>query len=94
VLAFFSLIASRITTNKVRIQFRTELRNIDENQLACVNRLLQIFREKIATIPSMHFDCNLSSLQFLADADNKMKTIKEVWWKSICPHPQKVELSL
>jgi hypothetical protein len=49
--------------------------NLDANQLDSVNQLLQLFRDKMTTLSSIHFDGNLSSIQFLADVDNKMKTL-------------------
>jgi hypothetical protein len=72
VLAFFSLIAARITADKLRIQFTTAIGHMDENQLDSVNRLLQIFS---TTISSMHFvDC-LSNIQFLPDLDTEIERI-------------------
>jgi hypothetical protein len=77
VLAFLSLIAARIATNKLYIQFTTEMGHMDETQRASVNRMLQIFREKITTHSRMNFsDCSLSNIQFLADLDNKMDRIE------------------
>jgi hypothetical protein len=40
-----------------------------------VNQLLQIFREKITTIPRISFYRCLSTIEFLPDVDNKMKSI-------------------
>jgi hypothetical protein len=75
VLAFLSLIAGRITTNKVAINFTMKMIDLYENQVAFVNGLLQMFRETLATIHSIHFSSGLSNIQFLPDVDNKMKNI-------------------
>jgi hypothetical protein len=75
VLAFLSLIAGRITTNKVAINFTMKMIDLYENQVAFVNGLLQMFRERLTTIHSIHFSSGLSSIQFLPDVDNKMENI-------------------
>jgi hypothetical protein len=76
VLAFLSLIAHHITPDKVGINIEMKMSDLDENQLASVNQLLQICREKIATIPTiLIFKRCLSNIQFLPDVDNKMKII-------------------
>jgi hypothetical protein len=75
VLALLALIAPRITTKKVRIVFLMKMNNLDETQLASVNQLLQLCREKMTTIPSIHFHSCLSNIKFLPDVDNKMKII-------------------
>jgi hypothetical protein len=52
-----------------------KMSDLDENQVASVNQLLQLCREKI-TIPSVIITlCSLSSIQFLPDLDNKMRRI-------------------
>jgi hypothetical protein len=48
---------------------------LDENQLASVNQLVQICREKMATIFSILFNRCLSNIKFLPDMDNKIKRI-------------------
>jgi hypothetical protein len=52
-----------------------KMSDLDENQVASVNQLLQICREKITTMPSIQLWDNLSSIQLLPDLDNKMKII-------------------
>jgi hypothetical protein len=52
-----------------------KMNHLDENQVASVNQMLQICREKITTMPSINFYWNLSSIQFLPDVDNKVKRI-------------------
>jgi hypothetical protein len=74
-LAFLSLIAPRITANQVNIQLIMKMSDLDENQVASVNQLIQICREKITTNCSIEFYGNLSSIQFLPGVDNKMKII-------------------
>jgi hypothetical protein len=49
--------------------------HMDENQHAYVNRLLQLFREKMATITSISFCRYLANIQFLPNCDSKMKKI-------------------
>jgi hypothetical protein len=75
--AFLSLIAPGITANSlsVQIQFAMEMSHMDENQHAYVNRLLQLFREKMATITSISFCRYLANIQFLPNCDSKMKKI-------------------
>jgi hypothetical protein len=75
-MAFLSLIASRLTANNVKIHFAAEMGHLDENQVASVHELFQIFRETITTIHSILFLHNLSNIQFLPDVDNKMKKIR------------------
>jgi hypothetical protein len=75
VLAFLSLIAPCITANEVGISFTMKMSNLDENQVASVNQLLQICREKITNISSILFHRSMSSIQFLPNVDNKMKII-------------------
>jgi hypothetical protein len=76
VFAFLSLIAHRITTNNVAIQFVMKMSDLDENQVASVNQLLQICREKITSIPRIILNHGLSNIQFLPNVDNKMKIIR------------------
>jgi hypothetical protein len=52
-----------------------KMSHLNENEVASVNQLLQIFREKITTNCSIHFYGNLSIIQFLPGVDNKMKII-------------------
>jgi hypothetical protein len=49
--------------------------DLDENQVASVNQLLQIFREQIPTNRGTYFDCSLSNIPFLPNVDNKIKRI-------------------
>jgi hypothetical protein len=75
VMAFLSLIASRITN--VRIELTEKMSHLDENGLAtAVNQLLQLCRETIPTISSIFFAGCMSNIQFLADVDNKMGRIQ------------------
>jgi hypothetical protein len=74
VLAFISLIAPHITTN-VRICFTNKLSHLDENQLASLNQLLQIIRDKMTTIRRINFSNCLSNIQFVPYVDNKMNSI-------------------
>jgi hypothetical protein len=74
-MTFLSLIAPRITANQVAITFAMKMNHLDENQVTSVNQLLQLCREKIATISSIFFIRCLSNIQFLPDVDNKMKII-------------------
>jgi hypothetical protein len=52
-----------------------QMNDMDGNQVASVNQLLHIFREKLTTLPIIHFWRCLSNIQFLPDVDNKMKRI-------------------
>jgi hypothetical protein len=75
VLAFFSLIAPRIATSKVGIDMEMQMSDLDNDQRAPVNQLLQLFREKITTPHSIYFNRCLSNIQFLPDVDNKLDRI-------------------
>jgi hypothetical protein len=61
--------------NNVHIHFTKKFSDLDENQVASVNQLLQLFREKITTIPSIQFNRCLSNIHFLPGVDDKMKII-------------------
>jgi hypothetical protein len=74
-LAFLSLVASRITANKVNIIFPMKMSHMDENQLTSVNQLLQLLRKEITMMSTIDFWRCLSNIQFLQDVDNKMKII-------------------
>jgi hypothetical protein len=76
VLAFLSLISPSITANQVEIHFTMKMSNLNENEVALVHQLLQICREKIASIHIiLFFNRCLSNIQFLPNVDNKMKRI-------------------
>jgi hypothetical protein len=77
VFAFLSLIAPRITASNVGIGicFRMKLSHMDEKQRASVNQLLQLLKEKIATIHCVLFHSGLPNIQFLPNVDNKMERL-------------------
>jgi hypothetical protein len=52
-----------------------KMSHLDEHQVASVNQLLQLCKEKITTIHIIYFTNSLSNLQFLPDADNNLKII-------------------
>jgi hypothetical protein len=49
--------------------------DLDKNQIASLNGLHQIFREKTTTIHSILFHRCLSNIQFLPEVDNQVKGI-------------------
>jgi hypothetical protein len=53
----------------------TKISHLDENRRASVNRLFQIFREEMTTIPSIRLWQYLSNIKFLPDLDNRMMRI-------------------
>jgi hypothetical protein len=77
VFAFLSLIAPRIATSKIGIMnnFPMKPSHMEhEKQLASVNQLLQLFKEKIATIQKIVlYSGFFRNMQFLRDVDNKME---------------------
>jgi hypothetical protein len=48
---------------------------LDENQIASLNQLLHLFKEKITTMPRIYFSNCLSNIQFVPNADNKVDII-------------------
>jgi hypothetical protein len=52
-----------------------ELSHLDENQVASLNGLFQLCREKMTTIHCIYFNRCFSNIQFLPNVDNKVERI-------------------